>query len=143
MKHGSLEYIRISNNISIDKKQTLDAIVLLKTQHDVDIPRVTQDQVSGTQAQVIQGPITRSHAKKLQQEVNSFIAKINFKIYENVILPKSCTLVVLRNIHEEDGTNKHGEEVNNKKQSDRSNQGSWRIPSNSVRTIVQTKNHPF
>jgi hypothetical protein len=66
---------------------------------------------------VIQGPITRFRAKKLQQEVNSFRAKINFKIYENVILPKSCTLVVLRNIHEEDGTTKHGEEVNNKIQS--------------------------
>jgi hypothetical protein len=58
---------------------------------------------------LIQGPITRSRAKKLQQEVNSFLVKINFKIYENVILPESCTLVVLRNIHEEDGTNKYGE----------------------------------
>jgi hypothetical protein len=83
----------------------------------VDISRVTQDKISCTQAQVIQGPITRSRVKKLQQEVNSFLAKINLKIYENVILPKSCTLVFLRNIHEEDGTTKHGEELNNKKQS--------------------------
>jgi hypothetical protein len=38
--------------------------------------------------------------------VNSFLAKINFKIYENGILTKSCTLLILRNIHEEDGTTK-------------------------------------
>jgi hypothetical protein len=50
--------------------------------------------------------------------VNSFLAEINSKIYENVILPKSCTLVVFRNMHEEDGTTKQGEEVNNKKRSD-------------------------
>jgi hypothetical protein len=84
----------------------------------VDIPRVAQDQASDTQASALQGPITRSHAKEHQQNVNSFLVKINSKIYENVILPKSCTLVVLRNIHEEDGTTKHGEEVNKKKQSD-------------------------
>jgi hypothetical protein len=60
--------------------------------------------------------------------VNSFLAKINFKIYENVILPKSCTLVVLRNIHEEDGTNKHGEEVNNKKQSDQESPAQTKDP---------------
>jgi hypothetical protein len=85
---------------------------------DVDIPRVTQDHISVTQAPALQGPITSSHAKKLLQKVNSFLAEINSKIYENVILPKCCTLVVLRNIHEEDGTPKYGEEVNNKKQSD-------------------------
>jgi hypothetical protein len=73
---------------------------------DVDIPRVTQDQESDTQAPTLQGPITRSHAKELQQKVNSFRAKLNFKIYENVILPKSCNLVILRNVHEEDGTTK-------------------------------------
>jgi hypothetical protein len=89
---------------------------------DVDIPQVTQDQVSGTQAQVIQGPIICSRAKKLQQQVNSFLAKINFEIHENVILPKSCTSVVFRNIHEEDSTTKHGEAVNNKKQSNQESQ---------------------
>jgi hypothetical protein len=69
----------------------------------VDIPRVTQDQVSGIQAQVIQGPITRSRAKKLQQKVNSILAKINFNISENVILPKCSTLVVLMYICEKGG----------------------------------------
>jgi hypothetical protein len=44
---------------------------------------------------VIQDPITRSRAKKLQQEVNYFLAEINFKIYDNVILPKVVLLLSL------------------------------------------------
>jgi hypothetical protein len=55
---------------------------------DGNITRVTQDQASDTQASALQGPITRSHATELQQKVNSFLAEINSKIYENVILPK-------------------------------------------------------
>jgi hypothetical protein len=54
----------------------------------------------------------------LQQKVNSILTEINFFIYENVILPKGSTLVVLRNIHKDDGTTKYGDEVNNKRQSD-------------------------
>jgi hypothetical protein len=77
---------------------------------------------------VIQGPITRTRAKKLQQEVNSSLANTNFKIYENVILTKSCTFVVLRNIHEEDGTTKHGEEINNKDQSDQESPAQTKDP---------------
>jgi hypothetical protein len=60
--------------------------------------------------------------------VNSFFAKINFKVYENIILPKSCTLVILRNIHEEDSTKKHGEEVDNKKQMDQESQAQTKDP---------------
>jgi hypothetical protein len=63
-------------------------------------------------------PNTRSRAKKPQQEVNSLLAEINFKIYENVILPKSSTLVVLMYIHEDDDTTKYRDKVNNKKLSD-------------------------
>jgi hypothetical protein len=37
---------------------------LQEGEDDVDIPRVTQDQVSSTQAQVIQGPITHSRANR-------------------------------------------------------------------------------
>jgi hypothetical protein len=70
---------------------------------DVDIPRVTQDQASDTQATVLQGPITHSHTKKLQQKVNSILAEINFNISENVILPKCSTLFVLRYICERGG----------------------------------------
>jgi hypothetical protein len=76
---------------------------------------ITQADASITQKEVHIGQITRSHAKKLQQEVNSLLAEINFFMYENVILPKSSTLVVLRYIHEDDDTTKYGDEVNNKK----------------------------
>jgi hypothetical protein len=69
-----------------------------------------------------------SHTKKLQQKVNSFLTKINSKIYENIILPKCYTLVVLWNIHEEDGTTKYGEEVNNKKQSDQESPAQTKDP---------------
>jgi hypothetical protein len=85
---------------------------------DVDIPRVTQDQASDTQATVLRGPITHSHAKKLQQKVNSILAEINFNISENVILPKCSTLVVLRYICERGGASIHGEEAKKKNQMD-------------------------
>jgi hypothetical protein len=51
--------------------------------------------------QVNIGPITRSRAKKLQQQVTSFLAETNFNVYENFILPKCDTLIVLRYTHEE------------------------------------------
>ena len=54
-----------------------------------------------TPAQVIDGPITRSRAKKLQQEVHALLYEIHFNINENYILPKYCTLIVLRYIEEE------------------------------------------
>jgi hypothetical protein len=47
-------------------------------------------------------PLTRSRAKKLQEQVNSFLIDLNFNTCENVILPKNATLVVLRKIHEEE-----------------------------------------
>ena len=47
-------------------------------------------------------PITRSRAKLLQKEVNSLLAEINFDIFENVILPKCSTLVVLRYTNKEE-----------------------------------------
>jgi hypothetical protein len=85
---------------------------------DVDIPRVTQDQASDTQATILQGPITHSHTKKLRQKVNSILAEINFNISENVILPKCNTSVVLRYICERGGTTIHGEETKKKNQVD-------------------------
>jgi len=54
-----------------------------------------------TPAQVIDGPITRSRAKKLQQEVHALLCQIHFNINEHYILPKCCTLIVLRYIEEE------------------------------------------
>ena len=48
-----------------------------------------------------QGPLTRSHAKKLQEQVNSFLTECNFNTYENVILPKCPILMMLRFTHED------------------------------------------
>jgi hypothetical protein len=47
----------------------------------------------------IQGPITQSHANKLEQEVNSLLTKIGYKENENFILPKFSTYVLLRFTH--------------------------------------------
>lgn len=57
---------------------------------------VTQDHASDTQAHVYEGPVTRSHATKLQQEVHAFLSELHLNIDENNILPKSCTLLLLR-----------------------------------------------
>jgi len=56
----------------------------------------TQVLPTPTPSQVIDGPVTRSHAKKLQQEVHALLCKIHFNINENYILPKCSTLIVLR-----------------------------------------------
>ncbi|KQJ96926.1 hypothetical protein BRADI_3g27822v3 [Brachypodium distachyon] len=42
------------------------------------------------------GPMTRSRAKQIQQEVNSLLAAPNDNINENFILPNSRVLLVLR-----------------------------------------------
>jgi hypothetical protein len=90
---------------------------------DVDIPRVTQDQASDTQARALQGPITRNHAKELQQKVNSIVAEINFNTSENVIPPKCSTLVVLRYICERSGADIHREKAKKQNQVDQFGQG--------------------
>jgi len=56
---------------------------------------------TSTPAQVIDGPVTRSYAKKLQQEVHALLCEIHFKVNENYILPKCSTLIVLKYIEEE------------------------------------------
>jgi hypothetical protein len=66
------------------------------TQQDTSAPPVTQHQASVTPSHMYEGPVTRSRAKKLQQEVHAFLSKLNFNIDENVILPKSCILLLLR-----------------------------------------------
>jgi hypothetical protein len=48
-----------------------------------------------------QGPLTRSHAKKLQEQVNSFLTDYNFNTFKNVILPKSSILMLLRYAHKD------------------------------------------
>ncbi|WVZ98177.1 hypothetical protein U9M48_043646 [Paspalum notatum var. saurae] len=51
---------------------------------------------TATPTHVFDGPITRSQAKKLQQEVHALLCEIRFTINESYILPKSCTLLMLR-----------------------------------------------
>jgi hypothetical protein len=48
-----------------------------------------------------QGPLTRSHAKKLHEQVNLFLTDCNFNTSENVILPKCPILMMLRFTHED------------------------------------------
>ena len=62
--------------------------------------------VNQPREQVNIGPITRSRAKKLQQEVNVLLYEIHFNINENYILPKSCTLLLLRYTKEDDKNTK-------------------------------------
>jgi len=61
----------------------------------------TQVLPTPTPTQVIDGPVTRSRAKKLQQEVHALLCEIQFNINENYILPKYSTLIVLRYVEEE------------------------------------------
>jgi hypothetical protein len=66
------------------------------TQQDTSAPPIMQHQASVTPSHMYECPITRSSAKKLQQEVHAFLSELNFNIDENVILPKSCILLLLR-----------------------------------------------
>ena len=52
-----------------------------------------------THKHVYDGLITRKRAKILQKEVNSLLSETNFNIFENVILSKYSTLILLRNVH--------------------------------------------
>ena len=48
-----------------------------------------------------QGPLTRSRAKKLQEQVNSFLTDYNLNTSKNAILPKCSILMLLRYAHED------------------------------------------
>ena len=54
-----------------------------------------------------QGPFPQTHAKKLQEQVNSFLTNFNFNTSKNVILPKCTTLIVLRYIQKEEAESDH------------------------------------
>ena len=81
-----------------------------------------------THKQVQEGPITRSRAKKLQQEVNTLLCEIHFNINDNDILPKFCTLLLLRFTKEDDKNTKgedyregpHSNPISHAKESERS-----------------------
>jgi hypothetical protein len=58
------------------------------------------NQEQDTSSNMNHGPLTRSHAKKLQQQVTSLLAKFVNNITKNVILPKSSILVIIRFKHQ-------------------------------------------
>jgi hypothetical protein len=61
----------------------------------------TQVQPTSSPTQVFDGPITRSRAKKLQQEVHALLFEFQLNTNENFMLPKSCMLILLRFTKEE------------------------------------------
>jgi hypothetical protein len=66
-------------------------------------PRHTSTQVQPTSSptQAFDGQITRSRAKKLQQEVHTLLYEFQLNTIENFMLPKSCMLILLRFTKEE------------------------------------------
>jgi hypothetical protein len=56
---------------------------------------VTPSQALDTPAQAYKGPIMRSRAKLLQQDVHAFLSRLHINIDESYILPKSCTFMLL------------------------------------------------
>jgi hypothetical protein len=58
------------------------------------------NQEHDTSSNLNQGPLTRSRAKQLQQQVTSLLVKFDNNITENIILPKSSTLVIIRFKHQ-------------------------------------------
>jgi hypothetical protein len=52
------------------------------------------------------GPITRSRAKKIQQEVHALLCELKLNSNDNFMLPKSCMLILLRYVednHQDEG----------------------------------------
>ncbi|KAJ1267834.1 hypothetical protein BS78_07G088300 [Paspalum vaginatum] len=49
-----------------------------------------------TASPISPGPITRSRAKKIQQEVHALLCETHLALNENYIPPKSCILLLLR-----------------------------------------------
>jgi hypothetical protein len=61
----------------------------------------TQVQPTSSPNQAFDGPITRSRAKKLQQEVHALLYEFQLNTNEKFMLPKSCMLILLRFTKEE------------------------------------------
>ena len=72
----------------------------IPTEHDTSNVKNSPSNIKDTN----QGPLTRRRAKKLQEQVNSFLTDCAFMTSKDVILPKCSTLVVLRCTHEEKST---------------------------------------
>ena len=101
---------------------------------------ITQVLPTPTPAQVIDGPVIRSHAKKLQQEVHALLCGIHFNINENYILPKCCTLIVLRYIEEEKDELDHEDGLANR--ITRVKNGPVQVPDRLAKRTSRVKNGP-
>jgi hypothetical protein len=66
-----------------------------KCRSDVTIP------ASSILPTISTGPITRSQAKKIQQEVHTLLYEFQVNTNENFMLPKPCMLILLRFTKEE------------------------------------------
>jgi hypothetical protein len=64
---------------------------------DMTIPAPT---ASPTTFPISTGPITRSQAKKIQQEVHTLLYEFQLNSNDNFMLPKSCMLILLRYVEE-------------------------------------------
>ena len=116
-------------------------VPVLQVRADEDIPTIhatpsvnnSPSNVKKTnQAQVFDGPITHSRAKKLQQEANSLLCEIYFNINENYILPKSCTLLLLGFTKEDN--------MNTKKTTEKHNTQTRPVLQNSMKEAIITFN---
>jgi hypothetical protein len=89
----------------------------------------SQVQPTSSPTQVFDGPITRSRAKKLQQEVHALLYEFQLNTNENFMLPKSCMFILLRFTKEE------------RKNISRVNQQEELCPSQSSATEPYRRNH--
>jgi len=87
-----------------------------------------------------QGQLTISHAKKLQQEVHSLLCEIHFNINENYIVPKCCTLIVLRYIEEEKNESDPEDRLANR--ITRVKNGPVQVPDRLAKQTSRVKNGP-
>jgi hypothetical protein len=69
--------------------------LFFRGEDDVTIP------ASSTLPNIPTGPITRSKAKQIQQEVHALLYEFKLNTNDNFMLPKSCIFIFLRFTKEE------------------------------------------
>jgi hypothetical protein len=101
--YGGSTTFNVSNLSSFIEVEASRMTPFQEQEDDEEIPDNVPDHGPAKPTQTpntpIQGPITWSHANKLQQEVNPVITKIDYNAIENFILPKFSTYVLLRFTH--------------------------------------------
>ena len=93
-----------------NSKTTLFRRLLSLELIDEDIPTPTPPAAKEVPNDIRIGPITRAHAKLLEQQVNLFLVEPDVFINENFILPKSLHICILRFMGEE-GIARGGDEL--------------------------------